>query len=211
MQYNICVLNLNERSLTDDKLAYLLATLPPRSLLLLEDVDAAFQQRDARAATLTFSGLLNALDGVASTEERVICMTTNHIDRLDPALIRPGRVDVQVYVGMASEWQRREMWRRFYEGQEGWRELGEAFVQRMQEVELSVAELQGFFLLHKTQPHAALQACEQWKQSKVEESRRQASTERERRRQMQMHNAAADAEPLARTPSASPPAAATPP
>lgn len=37
---------------------------------------------------VTFSGLLNALDGVAATEGRVMFMTTNHIERLDAALIR---------------------------------------------------------------------------------------------------------------------------
>jgi chaperone BCS1 len=44
---------------------------------------------------VTMSGLLNAIDGVASAEERVLFMTTNFVDRLDPALIRPGRVDVR--------------------------------------------------------------------------------------------------------------------
>ena len=203
LQYNICVLNLNDRALTDDKLAYLLSTLPPRSLLLLEDVDAAFQQRDQRSAavSLTFSGLLNALDGVASTEERVIFMTTNHIERLDPALIRPGRVDVRLYIGMASEWQRSEMWRRFYEGEEGWRELGDRFVEQMAEVELSVAELQGFFLLHKANPRAALQASGEWKRSKVDDSRRRALAEREQRRAAAAAAAAAatTAEPPTRT------------
>ena len=184
MQYNICVLNLNERSLTDDKLAYLLATTPPRSLLLLEDVDAAFAQREGgKLAPLTFSGLLNALDGVASTEERVVFLTTNHIERLDPALIRPGRVDVQQYIGESSEWQRREMWRRFYGGrQEGWQQLGEQFVAEMAGVELSVAELQGFFLLWKGDARGAVEASKEWRLVKEAEARRKSAAERERRR-----------------------------
>jgi ATP-dependent 26S proteasome regulatory subunit len=37
---------------------------------------------------VTFTGLLNALDGVAATEGRVMFMTTNYLERLDPALIR---------------------------------------------------------------------------------------------------------------------------
>lgn len=49
---------------------------------------------------VTFSGLLNCLDGVASTEARILFMTTNYLDRLDPALVRPGRVDVKEYIGM---------------------------------------------------------------------------------------------------------------
>ena len=184
MQYNICVLNLNERSLTDDKLSYLLATTPPRSLLLLEDVDAAFLHREGKMAPpLTFSGLLNALDGVASTEERVVFLTTNHIERLDPALIRPGRVDVQQYVGMSSEWQRQEMWRRFYGGrEEGWEQLGEQFVAEMHEVELSVAELQGFFLLWKGDAKGAVEASKEWRKLKEVEARRRSAEEKERRR-----------------------------
>ena len=53
---------------------------------------------------MTFSGLLNAIDGVTSTEGRIVFMTTNYIDRLDPALIRPGRVDYQEYIGYCSRY-----------------------------------------------------------------------------------------------------------
>ncbi|KAI0220763.1 Complex III assembly protein translocase and chaperone, partial [Massospora cicadina] len=96
--YNICILNLSERGLTDDRLNHLMTVVPERSLLLLEDIDAAFAKREKTdqqgyQSMVTFSGLLNALDGVAAAEERINFMTTNHIERLDPALIRPGRVD----------------------------------------------------------------------------------------------------------------------
>lgn len=57
------------------------------------------------ANRVTLSGLLNCLDGVTSTEARILFMTTNYLDRLDPALIRPGRVDVQEYIGYCSEYQ----------------------------------------------------------------------------------------------------------
>jgi chaperone BCS1 len=43
--YNICLLNLSERGLTDDRLNHLLSNTPERSILLLEDIDAAFNQR----------------------------------------------------------------------------------------------------------------------------------------------------------------------
>lgn len=45
IDYNICVLNLSERGLTDDKLNHLLANAPERSIVLLEDIDAAFSKR----------------------------------------------------------------------------------------------------------------------------------------------------------------------
>jgi len=50
---------------------------------------------------VTLSGLLNFIDGLWSTsgEERIIVFTTNYKDRLDPALLRPGRMDMHVYMG----------------------------------------------------------------------------------------------------------------
>lgn len=52
---------------------------------------------------LSLSGLLNILDGVASQEGRVLIMTTNHLEKLDKALIRPGRVDMIVEFGRADK------------------------------------------------------------------------------------------------------------
>lgn len=107
--YSVCMLSLSERTLDDERLAYLLSNAPPNSFIVLEDVDAAFVSRDLYENSqhkayegmtrVTFSGLLNALDGVASSEERILFMTTNHLNRLDPALIRPGRIDVQSLFG----------------------------------------------------------------------------------------------------------------
>ncbi|XP_071682239.1 AAA-ATPase At3g50940 isoform X2 [Lolium perenne] len=50
---------------------------------------------------ITLSGLLNFIDGLWSTsgEERIIIFTTNYKDRLDPALLRPGRMDMHIYMG----------------------------------------------------------------------------------------------------------------
>ncbi|PGH04976.1 hypothetical protein AJ79_06933 [Helicocarpus griseus UAMH5409] len=121
LDYDIAILNLSERGLTDDRLNHLLTIIPQRTLVLLEDVDAAFSNRrvqtDAdgyRGANVTFSGLLNALDGVASAEERIIFLTTNHVERLDEALVRPGRVDMTVRLGEATRYQVAKLWERFY-------------------------------------------------------------------------------------------------
>ena len=101
MEYSICVLNLSDPYLSDDRLQHRLADAPENSIILLEDIDAAFRSREANVHleeaskgvnNLTFSGLLNAIDGVTSTEGRIVFMTTNYIERLDPALIRPGTV-----------------------------------------------------------------------------------------------------------------------
>jgi len=52
--------------------------------------------------TLNLSGLLNVLDGVVDTPERILIMTTNHPEQLDPALIRPGRIDKKILLGYMS-------------------------------------------------------------------------------------------------------------
>jgi chaperone BCS1 len=48
---------------------------------------------------LNLTGILNVLDGVVDTPGRIVIMTTNHPEMLDPALIRPGRIDKKLYLG----------------------------------------------------------------------------------------------------------------
>ncbi|KAJ8488643.1 hypothetical protein ONZ51_g3441 [Trametes cubensis] len=64
--------------------------------------------------TLSLSGLLNALDGVAASEGRLLFATTNHLERLDPALSRPGRMDVWIEFKNASKWQAELLFRNFF-------------------------------------------------------------------------------------------------
>ncbi|KAI6157900.1 hypothetical protein BKA82DRAFT_258241 [Pisolithus tinctorius] len=64
--------------------------------------------------TLSLSGLLNALDGVAAAEGRILFATTNHLERLDPALSRPGRMDVWIEFKNASKWQAEALFRNFF-------------------------------------------------------------------------------------------------
>lgn len=63
---------------------------------------------------MTFSGLLNALDGLASQEGRVLIMTSNNPDDLDKALIRPGRVDKQVHFDLISQQNAESIFIRMY-------------------------------------------------------------------------------------------------
>lgn len=154
LEYNICILNLSDRGLTDDRLNHLLVNIPDRSIILLEDIDAAFSGRSQTSeggyskSNVTFSGLLNAFDGVASAEERIIFMTTNHEDRLDPALIRPGRVDLKELIDNASDYQVTEMFLRFFEGEH---DLAAEFLKRIRlsRATVSTAQLQKMFLSNK--------------------------------------------------------------
>lgn len=68
---------------------------------------------------LSLSGLLNILDGVASQEGRVLIMTTNHLEKLDKALIRPGRVDMIVKFDRADEGMTSAIFRAIFAPLEG--------------------------------------------------------------------------------------------
>lgn len=181
LDFNIAMLSLSQRGLNDDLLNHLLLNLPPRTIVLLEDADAAFSNRRQTegdgysGATVTFSGLLNALDGVASAEERVIFMTTNHIDRLDEALIRPGRVDMTVRLGEATEWQIEQMWDRFYAQLDPDGTKKQAFMKRARESgsvdSVSTAALQGLFLYNKDDADGAIAMVDQLAPKKVTEGK----------------------------------------
>jgi chaperone BCS1 len=179
LDFSVALINLSERGMTDDKLSHLLTKLPPRSILLLEDIDAAVRNRRQvdedgyGGGSVTFSGLLNALDGVAAGEERIAFLTTNHIERLDEALIRPGRVDMTVRIGEASRYQAGKMWERFYGDIDDGRGR-EKFLRRLETLGLiagegkekrgglhtSTAAIQGLFLFNKDNMEGAIDMAE---------------------------------------------------
>ncbi|KAI0311895.1 P-loop containing nucleoside triphosphate hydrolase protein [Amylostereum chailletii] len=68
----------------------------------------------AKDSRITLSGLLNALDGVSAQEGRLLFATTNRYTALDPALTRPGRMDIHVEFKLASRYQATELFKRFY-------------------------------------------------------------------------------------------------
>ena len=156
LKFGIATINLGDASLSDDRLLHLLAHTPPECLLLLEDVDAAVTEDvppESGFRRLSFSGLLNALDGVASSDERIIFMTTNKLSVLPPALIRPGRVDLRVHVGLASTSQYERMFMRFFPGEDA---RAREFAETLDGAPLSMAEVQSFFLFFKDDPVACI-------------------------------------------------------
>ncbi|KAH9832493.1 P-loop containing nucleoside triphosphate hydrolase protein [Rhodofomes roseus] len=140
---DIYVISLSAKGMSDNMLSTLMGNIPSRCILLLEDLDAAFTRGVSRddsstgaptsststssststaktkddsndGSTLTLSGLLNSLDGVAAAEGRLLFATTNHIERLDPALSRPGRMDVWINFKHASKWQAEGIFKCFF-------------------------------------------------------------------------------------------------
>ena len=76
--------------------------------------DAKVVTEEPKKGGVTLSGLLNVIDGVAATEGRILVMTTNHAEKLDPALLRPGRVDMTINFGYTSEADIKEMFTSIY-------------------------------------------------------------------------------------------------
>ncbi len=129
----VYVLNLSSVS-GDNNLMDAFSTAPRKSIILIEDVDSASfavarqsqetegtgknprQISGSRGATtgVTLSGLLNAVDGVASPEGRILIMTTNRPEDIDEALLRPGRVDVHENFGLASTEEARRLFIQFF-------------------------------------------------------------------------------------------------
>lgn len=131
LDLDIYVVTLSKRGLDDNTLNELISDIPAKAIALMEDIDAAFThdvQRSSDASSssssskgesdssagVTLSGLLNAIDGVAAQEGRLLFATTNHVERLDPALSRPGRMDVHVEFGLATRWQAAALFKAFY-------------------------------------------------------------------------------------------------
>jgi mitochondrial chaperone BCS1 len=140
----IYMVHLNSNTLTEDGLAALFQWLPRKCIVLLEDVDSAGMTASRRSelekgtrsnindlgkcvkdkakkakeedkkAIISLSGLLNVIDGVAAQEGRILIMTTNYLDQLDSALIRPGRVDFSIGFGHADSATVREIFCRIY-------------------------------------------------------------------------------------------------
>ncbi|RGP75645.1 mitochondrial chaperone bcs1 [Fusarium longipes] len=145
----IYMVSLSSPMASEESLATLFTELPRRCVVLLEDIDSAGlthtrEEKREEGTTesavsvpapshpgapptttpippsrLSLSGLLNILDGVASQEGRILIMTTNHLEKLDKALIRPGRVDKIVQFGLADTDMSASIFRAIYAPYEG--------------------------------------------------------------------------------------------
>ncbi|KAI0794435.1 P-loop containing nucleoside triphosphate hydrolase protein [Fomes fomentarius] len=143
LNLDVYILSLTRMGMDDSTLSSVISELPDKCIVLVEDIDAAFHQgirrdivdpekqngkspdeddkhhgekenNDSISTRITLSGLLNALDGIGAQEGRILFATTNDYKALDPALCRPGRLDLHIEFKLASKYQCRELFRRFY-------------------------------------------------------------------------------------------------
>ncbi|KJA22597.1 hypothetical protein HYPSUDRAFT_138815 [Hypholoma sublateritium FD-334 SS-4] len=135
-------LSLASSFVDDSFLQRAVASIPKQAIFLIEDIDCAFPSREdqeeaetlpmmagapfpphmmmnsrmmgRQTSPITLSGLLNVLDGVGSEEGKIFFATTNYIDRLDSALLRPGRIDKKIQYKLATKAQAAALFLRFY-------------------------------------------------------------------------------------------------
>lgn len=110
--------NLPLSAIKDDKsLVKSISDLNAGSILLLEDIDvfSNTMSREQSKSSPTLAGLLNALDGVGTPHGLITIMTTNHFNKLDPALVRPGRMDYKLHLKAPVQSQIEEMFSRVFE------------------------------------------------------------------------------------------------
>jgi len=111
MDKHICICKSKSLGKLDD----IIARMPSDSILVIEDIDSSSLVKDRGLDTKdnitidmnddcsSLSEVLNAIDGVIGSHGLIIIMTTNHKEKLDPALIRPGRVDLDIEIGYLTE------------------------------------------------------------------------------------------------------------
>ncbi|KAI0558940.1 Mitochondrial chaperone BCS1 [Gracilaria domingensis] len=146
---NACFLSLTAADFSNQVLHDALTSLPRCALLVLEDVDVLFNEdRKSESTALTFSGMLNALDGLISVDGIITIFTTNHIEKLDPALIRAGRVDRRFEFVHPRMDQMCSLFKSFYESasDETAKKFAKTVFDRPEEEAQSIATLQQHFI-----------------------------------------------------------------
>ena len=177
--FGLSIYCLNLADLNDRSLTAAVNDVPANSVLLFKDIDcmrggkarepapsscAPGEDKKGRESTsdkngVTLSGLLNILDGFYAPTGVLFMMTTNRMEALDSALLRPGRIDYRLYLGKASREQKMELYRRFFPeaSDEDARETVDACAS-----EETMAEFQGLLLGMAEDParrHAAKRAA----------------------------------------------------
>jgi chaperone BCS1 len=152
-----------------------MTSIPQQSIVLIEDIDTAFihgldgktsssssavdtssSNNLPRKETVTYSGLLNILDGVASAWGIIFIVSTNHIEKLGSSLIRPGRIDLMEHVSYVNELDIADYFDSFFpETEDMAKSFAKALISQYEKV--TMAELQNFLIKHRSSASGALQ------------------------------------------------------
>jgi chaperone BCS1 len=151
----------------------LLTAVSSDSIVIFEDFDCIYDRSSKRDEEhnkkfdITLTHLLQCFDGMNTREPMIFIMTTNNLDKFDPALIRPGRVDKLVNFKNATKLQAKKLYMMFFKDDS----CGEKFIEQYRDYEMSLCAIQETLISNITDKNAAIDSF-----NKMLEHRRSIST-----------------------------------
>jgi hypothetical protein len=138
--YNISVIK-NDSQIDDNSLEDMLEILPKKSFLVLEDFDCLFNGRESNSfkTNITFSGVLNILDGINNYDKLIIFITTNYIDKIDDAIKR--RVNTFLEFKYIEKDEINQMYNKFFNDKKF-----ETFYKQIQYMKFTPNALEKYFI-----------------------------------------------------------------
>jgi len=122
-------------------------------VLVLEDIDGLFsderKQHDSAKNSITLSGILNCLDGLSRNEGIIVCITTNRKEVLDDAILRSGRMDIDIEFNYIKKEQIEDMLLFYYKDAT----LVESFYDKIQHYQLTASDFQQFLFKYRHTPN----------------------------------------------------------
>jgi mitochondrial chaperone BCS1 len=149
------LVSLSLTDMDDSALLRAWSAITATSVIAIEDIDSVFEGRHP-LGELSFSALLNTLDGAGAVEGSIAILTTNHREKLDPALIRPGRCDRVFSLGYLTPETCVNMFRCFFPDAEG---LATTLSEKLGNYHVAPAAWQNY-LQSQDNPQSAVVNCD---------------------------------------------------
>ena len=147
---DIATIDFNNRDLNDHGFICATNKIPKNSVFVLEDIDALYISRNKSAENrVSFSCILNFLDGVYSKENLISIITTNHIENLDKAIIRPMRIDSIIKFTYCSKYQYNEIFKLIFPDEN---DIRENLYKLIKNKKYTTSMLQKFLILYIFNP-----------------------------------------------------------
>ena len=154
IHYNLGIMSMS-RDMDNATIQGSFRNLDPKTVLLLEDIDCLFEKRaSVETPSFTFSNLLNILDGVLFKHGLIVFITTNHPEKLDPALLRQGRTDLIVELNYPSRTEIEKLFRdmlggKHYATAEATTDAFKAFYAAIKEKQLPMSGIVNFLFRYR--------------------------------------------------------------
>jgi SpoVK/Ycf46/Vps4 family AAA+-type ATPase len=154
IHYNLGIMSMS-RDMDNATIQSSFRNIDPKTVLLLEDIDCLFEKRTSvETPSFTFSNLLNILDGVLFKHGLIVFITTNHPEKLDPALLRQGRTDLIVELNYPSRTEIEKLFRdmlggKHYATAEATTDAFKAFYAAIKDKQLPMSAIVNFLFRHR--------------------------------------------------------------